>query len=228
MIRPLAELIDAAAPGLAVVREWMAQANNQVEELPGTRAAGERALHALQITSRSPMGALALETGGLLIDHGWLRVLGGGSERIPRALDTWNGILPGEQARRLEYAVLMADDAVGGFFALNGGGLDGPVKHVFYYAPDSLQWEEVAESYSDWLFWAMTGDLAKFYETLRWPGWQAEVAALRGDQAIHVYPPLFTAGEDLAHRSRRPVPLEELWRLCVEDLPAQLAGKAHS
>ena len=25
------------------------------------------------------MGAIALETGGLLIDHGWVRVLGGGS-----------------------------------------------------------------------------------------------------------------------------------------------------
>jgi hypothetical protein len=54
------------------------------------RAAGERALVGLQVTSQSPLGAIALETGGLLVDHGWIRVLGGGSPRLPRAIHEWN------------------------------------------------------------------------------------------------------------------------------------------
>src|SRR5687768_4411083 len=202
----------------------MGTGTNQVQELPGSRQAGEQALYALQITSRSPMGALALETGGLLVDHGWIRVLGGGCERLPRAIHQWNGIEPGRSSQRLPWAVVIADDVLGGFFAGNGGGLPGPQRHVFYHAPDSLVWEEVATSYSEWLLWAMNGDLEKFYQGARWPDWQREVEALAGDRGISVCPFPFFAGDPIAARSRRPVPIEELWGLYVEALPRQLSG----
>src|SRR5947208_16506614 len=74
--RRLDELIDKKEPGIELVRSWIRAATNPVEELRVERADGERALVALQVTSRSPMGAIALETGGLLVDHGWIRVLG--------------------------------------------------------------------------------------------------------------------------------------------------------
>ena len=34
-------------------------------------------LSRLQVTARSMMGALALSSGGMLVDHGWVRLLGG-------------------------------------------------------------------------------------------------------------------------------------------------------
>ena len=52
-------------------------ANPEITVLPIVPAAGRESLHRLQVTTRSRMGALALHTGGLLVDHGWLRVLGG-------------------------------------------------------------------------------------------------------------------------------------------------------
>jgi hypothetical protein len=37
------------------------------------------------------MGAIVYHTGGLLIDHGWLRILGGGGHpRTQRSLMSWN------------------------------------------------------------------------------------------------------------------------------------------
>jgi hypothetical protein len=90
--RRLDELVDKKEPGIDLVRSWVKGAKNQVEVLMVERAAGERTLVALQITSRSPMGALALETGGLLVDHGWIRILGGGGTRLPRSLSAWNGM----------------------------------------------------------------------------------------------------------------------------------------
>ena len=225
-IRPLAELINKKEPGIVPVREWIpAAAKNHVEELPGSRVAGERALYALQITSRLPMGGLALETGGLLIDHGWIRVLGGGGPRLPRAIHQWNGVEAGRPSQRLPGTILVADDVLGGFFAINGGGLKGPPGHVFYYAPDSLAWEDVAGSYSEWLVWAMNGDVGKFYEDFRWPNWRRDVESLPGDQGISVYPFLFAAGEGIARRSRKPVPLQELWLLHVQEFPRQLGSK---
>ena len=129
-------------------------------------------------------------------------------------------------AHRLPGTILVGDDVLGGFFAINGGGLKGAAGHVFYYSPRSLTWEDVAPSYSEWLVGIMTGDLEVFYEGLRWPGWRREVERLSGDRAISVYPFLFSAGEDIAKRSRKPVPLQELWTLTVEDLPKQLGGGA--
>ena len=45
---------------------------------------------------------------------------------------------------------------------------------------------------------------------------------LTGDRGISVYPFLFASGENISKRSRRPVPIQELWTLLVEEVPRQL------
>jgi hypothetical protein len=224
-IRPLIDLVNTREPGMALVHEWAAAATNVVEILPCKSSTGEATLLALQTTTRSPMGAIAYETGGILIDHGWLRILGAGCPKLRRGLSSWNRIGKEHAAApsRLPGAFLVADDAVGGFFALNGGGLVGSLGNVFYFAPDTLTWEDLELGYSEWLQWAFASDLTKFFENARWPGWQSEIADLRADQAISIYPYLFTAGPSVAERSRKPVPVRELWSLYVVEFPRALA-----
>ncbi len=214
--KSIEQLVNTDEPGMAVVREWASTAKNPIEFLEVDPEAGRRVLLALQVTSRSPMGAIALESGGVLIDDGWVRVLGSGHTRLPRALDTWNQ-LP-TPTHRLPGTVLVGDDALGGFFALNGGGLPGPLGHVFYFAPDSLEWEDVADSYSDWLWFLMHGDLEKFYEGSRWPTWREDVRQLSGDRGFSIYPFLFAKGPPVEERSRGTVGIEELWGLHLGDL----------
>ncbi len=221
-MKTLSELINLDESGLVLIREWAAEAKNPVEVLTCDRPDGERALLALQVTTRSPMGALAYETGGLLVDHGWVRVLGAGCPRLPRGIDTWNGLAGG--TRKIEGALLVADDAVGGFFALNGDGLPGPAGHVFYHAPDRLAWEDTAKGYSDWLNWLFLGDLEGYYEGMRWSDWRRDASALAGDRGFSIVPPPFTKGGPIEERSRRAVPSQELWHLYAVDLPKQLVG----
>jgi hypothetical protein len=127
-------------------------------------------------------------------------------------------------AQRVPGAIVVGDDVLGGFFAVNGGGIGAAMGHVFYYSPDSLKWEEIAPSYSEWLVGMLTGDLEAFYRGMRWPNWKREVEQLPGNQGISVYPFLSAAGAEIAKRSRKPVPLEELWGLHVEELPKQLGA----
>jgi hypothetical protein len=221
-MKPLAALVNTVDPAMPMVRSWLAEAGHPVELLPCERAAGERALVALQVTTRSPLGALVHESGGVLVDGGWLRVLGAGHARLPRGLDTWNGAPAGPP--RLEGALLVADDAVGGFFAIDGGAFGGEPGNIYYLAPDTLGWEDCGVGYSDWLYWAFTGDLDAFYRNTRWPGWQADLRDLAGDRAFSIYPFPFTKGPPVAERSRRAVPLEELWGLYAIELPRQLGG----
>jgi Protein of unknown function DUF2625 len=57
----------------------------------------------------------------------------------------------------------------------------------------------------------LAGGVTQFYENLRWPGWEGEVAALSLDQGITTYPPLSTVeGRDLSVAARTPAPMTEV------------------
>lgn len=208
-MRPLAELINTTDPGWPMVQQWIATAKNKVEVLPPiddrTR---EAALLAVQVTTRSPMGALVYESGGLLVDDGWLRILGSGSPKLPRSLPSWN-------EGRSEAFWLIADDVLGGFFALDGGGLGLTPGKVAYFAPDSLEWENLNVGYSDFLNWCFNGDLEDFYKGSRWPGWKEELEKAAGDQAYSIIPPLWAQGPEIARRSRKAIVITEIYELSV-------------
>lgn len=215
-MRSYADLIsdEPAWPAL----EAAARESQRVTILPREPAAARSCLERLQVTTRSTLGALAHETGGLLVDHGWLRVFGCGHERLRRALGGWNETL----GIPLSDFMIVADDVVGGVFAINGGALGPQPGSVFYFAPDQLAWEDTQLGHSAFVQWTFEGDLDAFYENLRWPGWQAEVERIDGDQALSLYPPPWTSeGKDLSRVSRRAVSVREVWSL-QQDIARQL------
>ncbi len=208
--------VDPAWPELAALA---AKAAARVTVLPAEPEAARACLEALQVTTRSPLGAVAHETGGWLVDHAWLRVLGSGHPRLARTLGGWNERLGVATSQLL----IVADDIIGGVFAVNGGGLGPERGHVFYFAPDSLTWSDLRCGYGDWLGWVCEGELETFYEDSRWPGWEAEAEGCGGDRALSLYPfPWTTEGQDLSRVARRPVPAEEVWALQLSTV-AQLS-----
>jgi hypothetical protein len=88
------------------------------------------------------MGAIVYTTGGILVDNRWIRILGSGGAKLPRSLPEWNeGKAPAEGEKPLFY--LIADDVIGGFFAINGGAFGKDVGKVYYLTPDTLDWEAI-------------------------------------------------------------------------------------
>jgi hypothetical protein len=219
-VRALDELIDRDEPAMELIEEWMAKARRPAELLTCATEDGEANLQRLQVTTRSPMGALAYGSGGLLVDDGWVRVLGCRCARLPRGLADWNDV-HGEP--RLVGALLVGDDVLGGFFALNGDRFESTPGNIYYLAPDTLEWEDLGFGYSGWLTWLLSGDLDAFYAGSRWPGWRADTRALPEDVAFSIYPFLFTEGPPVGERSRRSVSIEELWSLHAVELPARLS-----
>lgn len=182
-----------------------------VRVLPVDGDAGERTLRALRVTEASTLGALALHTGGLVLDHGWVRMLGAGAPGLP-PLELGEGLLT------------VAYDVLGGHFAINGAALPGEPGDVAYWGPDSLSWTPIGGGHTTFVHWALGGGLADFYADLRWPGWEAESEPLALDHGIHVYPPPSTReGRDLGAASRRAVPFAELLDF-NQHLAEQLGG----
>jgi hypothetical protein len=199
-VLPLADLVDPADAGAERVRELLAHAQNPVEVFRGDRARGERALLRVQASTATLLGAVAYRLGGLVFDHGWLRFLAAGAPRLGRDLVSWNG--PPERPR-LPGALLVADDAAGGFFAVDQGAFGGPAGAVHYLAPDGDGPEPLDLDYPGLLDWACNGDLDAFYEDTRWPGWEVEVLGLGLDLALSFAP------------RRTRVSLEEAWARVV-------------
>jgi hypothetical protein len=164
------------------------------------------------------MGAIIYESGGLLVDHGWLRILGSGHPRLPRSLPTWNFGRSFEVSGQKPLFVLVADDVVGGFFAIDGGGLGFQQGKVCYHAPDTLRWENTEKGYTDFLIWCFKGDLKLYYDTMRCPEWEQETQRLAGDQVFGIYPFLSSAGPPVSERNREPVSIAEMYKLTIGPL----------
>ncbi|GHJ54766.1 hypothetical protein Nm8I071_40730 [Nonomuraea sp. TT08I-71] len=172
-----------------------------VEVLPADPQRAGACLAALEITTRSWLGAVVANSGGLVVDHGWLRVLGGGHDGLP---DVAAEMVP--EAGRL----VVAFDVMGGQFAWLQAE-PGARPTVHYFGPEDLAWQDLELGYGDWLEAMLAGAMTKFYEGLRWPGWEAEVASVALDQGISALPPPWTReGKDLSAVSRKPIRLAEL------------------
>lgn len=219
MPKPLSDLTDVDEPAWPELEHVLRAGDVPVEILTVEPGHARQELYRVQVTGRSYLGALVLNTGGLMIDHGWVRVLGGGHGELPSLADA-NG-LPTDPAHvdGILPDLLVGHDALGGQFAVNGPdpsaiGRPGEPGQICYFAPDSLEWEPMDMGHSTWLHWLVSpGRLAKFYENLRWTDWQDEVARLPANKGISVYPPLWSkeARHDLDATSRRPASIYELF-----------------
>ena len=214
--RKLKELIATNDPGIEVLKQLLHDAEVPCELLP-PGPERDNALLYLQVTTRSALGAFAYDTGGLLIDDGWLRLLGSGHPKLTRSLHEWN-------SPRTDGAFyLVGDDAAGGFYAINGGAFGDDLGAVYYWPPDSLEWESLEMGHTDFVAAFLTNQTDAFYETLRWPNWRDEVKTLPADRCFAFYPFLWTEEGSVESSTRSTVPVSEMWEAKV-DLVRQLEG----
>ncbi|MFC5185040.1 DUF2625 domain-containing protein [Actinomadura harenae] len=220
-MRGIDELINVDDPAWPELQELVAAGAVPVKVLPVDRGESRRCLVQMQVTARSVLGAVVLNSGGLVLDDGWLRVFGGGSGEGGGSLPSLGQVneFPADfdPAWHPARGLVVGHDVLGGVFVLNGhdpeaAGRPGAPGQMTYFAPDTLGWEALEVGHSAWISWMLSGGLEKFYEGLRWPGWREEAASLSFSQGISVIPFLWSqeARTDLAATSRRAVPMREV------------------
>jgi Protein of unknown function DUF2625 len=219
-VRGLEELAEVDDPAWPALMELFAGSSVPLEVLPADSAEARRGLLQLQVTARSALGGLVLNCGGMVVDDGWVRVYGGGSsaERPMPSLAQVNEFPLGFAPRwHPAPGLVLGHDVLGGVFVLNGHdpaaqGRPGEPQQMTYFAPDSMEWEEMQMDHPTWLSWLLSGRLEQFYEGMRWPGWRQEAKALTHTQGINIFPPLWSkeAHADLAATSRKAVAMHEL------------------
>lgn len=220
-MRPLtlAELTRTDDPAWPAVRQWLADAPRPCVVLPVERPRGEATLVALQAPLQTTLGAVARYTGGILVDHGWLRLLGAGGDRLVEGLREWNG-LDGLGERAMPGAMVVAHDALGGFYVVNGGALGEPAGTVHYRSPRAPGWMDLGLGYTRFVGLALAGELDPLYVGLRWRGWEEVVRDTPSDHGVAFGPALWqepdTGRVPLECRRRVHAPLRLLWAVLEE------------
>lgn len=217
-MRPIEELSKDTS-GWDVMSEAMRIARNKYKILAKDPEKAKEALFQTQVTAHSPMGAVIYLTGGILIEGGWLRILGSGSPALNRGLPEWNkGKTFTNEGERPNF-LLIADDVVGGFFALNGGAFGSDMGMVYYLAPDDLKWEPLHISYTDFINFCFCGDMKLFYGDLGWPECRSEVSKVSGTDSFFFYPYRWTKeGKYISKDKRSIVPVEEVYQLETDEM----------
>ena len=209
-LRPVDELINIKEPGWVLVKEWIDSAKNKVQILSCDTAKAKEALYQTQVTTRSPMGAIVYSSGGLLIDDGWIRILGSGNAKLIRTLPEWNKGKTLKEYGEQPSFLLVADDAIGGYFDINGGQFGKDLGKVYYLSPDNLEWEALDLSFTEFLDFCFNGNLNEFYQDYRWNNWRDEISKLDGNKVYNFFPPLWSKeGKDINKTSRKQIPIEE-------------------
>jgi len=216
--RKLDELIVTKDPAIKLIEQWVNDATVPCELLPPGPGRDDALLY-VQVTTHSSLGAMAYDTGGLLIDDGWVRFLGSGHAKLDRTLHGWNA------TRADGTFMLVGDDAAGGFFALNGGALGGDLGSMYYLSPDSLEWESLNAGFTDVVAAFLTDYLDEFYKLLRWATWREDIQNLSSDRGYFFFPFLWTREGSLEGSRRSTVPMSELWSVKVETV-RQLLGES--
>lgn len=204
------ELVNYADPGWKALRKQIDTAINKVDIMPVDTNQARDAIYQVQLSTKSPLGSITYMTGGMLFEEGWIRLLGSGSNRLTRSISSWNkGKTYTEVGERMPY-LLIADDALGGFFALNQGGLGGDGGKVYYLAPATLQWQALEMDIPQFLHFCFDGDFEEFYKPFMSKNWRYEVTNLPADKCYNYTPPLWSKeGKKFTKSVRKYIPCEE-------------------
>lgn len=214
-MRGLAELLDLKEPALPLLRSWIDDpAGNGGTLLPPADPLRTDTLLHLQVTTRSLLGTLAYETGGVSVADGLVRLLGSGAGRsLLQTAEVAGCPLDGGYPD----VVVVGDDVLGGLFALNGGrfGAD-EGGQVFHLAADDTVWVPLGVGYADFVSWCLTGGLDGLYEPFAALDAYAARPRPAFDATYAFYPFLWTQEVKVGRPDVRVIGADESLRLRLE------------
>lgn len=208
------QLIDSVNSAWPTILSLSQNATNKVTILPAIAPDAKKAISELQQSTRLPLGAVVYHTGGIIIDDGWIRVLGSGHPLLKRSLPQWN-----KNKSIGKKFTLIADDVIGGYYMLNNGELGTDTGKVYYLSPKSLSRQPLSMDYSQFLQFCFSGDLNKFYTGLRWKTWREDVKAVDMG-TVYIFLPFLWANnsQNIDKAIRRTISVEEKYFLLEQEM----------
>lgn len=188
------------------IKQMLYESKHEMIIFEGTIDAGQSECEKLSIPKDSVLATVVKNCSGIYIDN-WIRILGQGNEKQ-------NGVMH-YNCCLLEHSIIkgmfiVANDVVGGIYAINISGFETDKNKIWYFAPDTLEWESLGMKYLDFIAWAAQGNLNDFYEAMRWDEWRNDCKKLEFNTCYLIYPFLWAKECDINTASKKIVLLDEL------------------
>ena len=195
------------------IQRMAEHAKNKVEILKPDSAQSSLALVQSQLTTSTNLGSIIYYTGGILVDGGWIRILGSGSKKLERSVPDWNAGKISAMRNTEAFYLLVADDVMGGLFAIKSSSVDEleNIGQVFYFGPNGLSWQPTGLTYGGFISFCFGGNLKEFYEDFRWKGWQEEISVIDCNSVISCYPLLWTREGLQMKANRKLLNIQAQW-----------------
>jgi hypothetical protein len=190
------------------VLEMLNTSNKKIQIYNGAENIGTVEIETMEIARNSVLGVVVLYTEGIYIDN-WIRVIGQRGKHHNGIIE-YNSEQMNGNSDFLRGTVVVAQDIVGGIFAINKSRFSEGQKKIWYFAPDTLEWECLDMNYAEYMAWLLQGDTDMFYDSMRWKGWEKDCKDVGFDKSFLIYPFLWSKECDLSTATKKIVPYTEL------------------
>ena len=169
-------------------------------------------LEKMGVNENSALGQIIIKTAGIIVEN-TIRVYANGNDLDMRNIYHFN--LELEQYLGNQRLVI-ADDIFGGLFALNKEAFQSTKEEIWYFAPDTLEWENLEINYKEFIDWISRNSLNEFYSAFKWSDYYKDVKDIKFNQGILVYPFLWSNECNIETAEKKIVPFSELITLNLE------------
>ena len=192
------------------IKEMIDSSELDVQLFDGKKTVGERIVKLLSLNENTSLAKVILNSAGMIVNN-CIRILGQGNDNI-QSIENVNVVKTGLPTR-IEGMLIVGLDIFGGVFAMNTIEIDNSIGDIYYFAPDTLDWESMGVKYSQFLAWALSKNIDEFYQSMQWNGWNEIAKQADFNQAILVYPFLWSKEVNINTATKNIVPFDELFAL---------------
>lgn len=169
-------------------------------------------LISMGIKENSVLGQVIANTSVVIVDN-YLRVYANGNNEDSHNIYSYNLHL---EKYFGDKKLIIADDIWGGLYAINNGGFNGKQGNIWYFAPDTLEWDDLEISYSEFIAWISSSNLNEFYNLFKWQSFQRDIRDIKFNQGVLIYPFLWSNECDIETADKKIVAFNELILLNIE------------
>lgn len=183
---------------------------NHIEIIPPDPQCVKANSEYYQANGQTAFGMLINHSGGVT-SEGVVRLLGSTGNSEYRDIKAFN-----EQFGSSGF-IILGDDIFGGIFALNLGLLPECPGNIIYFAPDTLEFEDMEIKLSQFFEFLRNGDLAEFYGQFSGEEYESLRAMnVEFNKTLHILPPQWSAEFKTEKHDVRAIGVYEHYKLMTE------------
>ena len=169
-------------------------------------------LNKMGIDEHSALGQVVANTYGITV-NGYIRILGSGDGITSYNIMDYNI----ELEKYFDSGkLIVANDIFGGLFAINTENQDYNSGDILYFAPDTLEWENLEITYIELLEFVSSDDINLFYKNFKWSKFEKYIQEVNYNQGILIYPFLWSKECNIEKADKKIVPFSELTLINID------------